>query len=208
MSKWVFRYFFDFLEGQERWLNRMAGRGYRLQDCGKLSYVFEKCQPDEYEYAVEYVGEKSASQAEDYRSDLENRGFRTFTKNINVNYSYGKVRWRPYLHGAGGTATSPGTYNRELLILEKRKDGRPFELHTDREEKLDYFSGILHMQVYVIIVLLLMVALSFMLDQSQTSTPLTWIIRLVILGVAVLYLIPTVRYALLVHRIKGKSGVK
>ncbi len=32
MSKIVFRYFFDFLNSQEKWLNRMAKDGYRLKN--------------------------------------------------------------------------------------------------------------------------------------------------------------------------------
>ena len=55
MTKRVFRYFFDFLEGQERWLNEMASKGWRLVKCGQLYYEFEKCQENEYEYAVEFV---------------------------------------------------------------------------------------------------------------------------------------------------------
>ncbi|WP_018750576.1 hypothetical protein [Paenibacillus sanguinis] len=34
----------------------------------------------------------------------------------------GKLRWRPYGKGWGQIATSPGTFNKELLILEKKRE--------------------------------------------------------------------------------------
>ena len=46
MSKKKYRYFFSFLEGQERWLNKMAGEGYRLVRTAKLMYEFEPCVPE------------------------------------------------------------------------------------------------------------------------------------------------------------------
>lgn len=101
MSKIIFRYFYDFVDGQEKWLNSMADSGYRLKKCGRVFYTFEECQLCEYEYAVEYVGNKAYSQAKDYRRYLEGMGFRTYTKCININFSYGKVKWRPYAAGLG-----------------------------------------------------------------------------------------------------------
>ena len=65
MSRTVFRYFFDFLDGQENWLNNMAEKGYRLKKCGRITYTFDECQPNEYEYAVEFVGDKAYSKAKD-----------------------------------------------------------------------------------------------------------------------------------------------
>lgn len=118
MSKTVFRYFFDFLDGQEKWLNSMAERGCRLTKCGKMTYTFDACVPGEYEYAIEFVGDRSYSKAKNYRVYLEEMGFRTLTKNINLNFSYGKVKWRPYAKGLGQIATSPGGFNKELLIVE------------------------------------------------------------------------------------------
>ena len=87
MSKTVFRYFFDFLDGQEKWLNSMAEQGYRLKKCGRMTYTFDECNPNEYEYAVEFIGDKSYFEGKDYRRYLEGLGFRTFTKNINLNFS-------------------------------------------------------------------------------------------------------------------------
>jgi len=120
MRKTVFRYFFDFLDGQEKWLNQMAAQGYRLIKCGKAWYTFETCQPGEYQYAVDFVADKGYKDSRDYRAFLESMGYRTFYKNINLNFSIGKVKWRPWAKASGQITTSPGTFNKELLIIEKK----------------------------------------------------------------------------------------
>ena len=52
-------------------------------------------------------------------------GYSVFYKNINLNYSVGKVRWRPWAEIGGRIATNTTTFNRELLIVEKENDGKP-----------------------------------------------------------------------------------
>lgn len=136
MTKRVFRYFFDFTDGQEKWLNEMAVKGWRLVKCGQISYVFESCKPGEYEYAVEFVAHKSYSKSKDYKEFLEGMGYKAFYKNINIGIYVGKVQWRPWGEGAGQITTAPGSYQKELIIVEKAKDGKPFDLHTDLSDSL------------------------------------------------------------------------
>ena len=142
MKKVVYRYFFDFVDTQERWLNEMARSGYRLTRCSKLAYEFEACEAGEYEYAVEFVADKSAADAKYYRQFLDEMGYRTFAKNININFSIGKLRWRPWARGGGRIATKPGGYDSELIIVEKARSASPLELHTDMRELADYYATI------------------------------------------------------------------
>jgi len=128
------RYFFDFIDTQAKWLNKMAGDGFRLVSCRTLTYTFERCSPGEFEYAVEFIADKSCAKANEYKQLLQGFGYRTFEKNINVNFSVGKARWRPWGKGAGQFATAPGTYNHELLIIEKRRGSEPLELHTNMQD--------------------------------------------------------------------------
>lgn len=140
--KKCYRFFGLFLITQEKWLNKMAHKGYRLVKTGKLNYDFEECQPDEYQYCVEFVANKSYQSEKEYRTFLENIGYMIFYKNANLNYSIWKIRWRPYGSGAGQISTKPGSYNKEILIVEKKNDGRPFELHTSNADKSEYFKPI------------------------------------------------------------------
>jgi hypothetical protein len=207
MSITVFRYFFDFLDGQEKWLNRMAKDGYRLKRCGKLTYAFDECAPNEYEYAVEFVGNQAYSKAKDYRKYLESMGFRTFTKNINLNFSYGKVRWRPYAKGMGQIATSPGGFNKEILILEKRRDGKPFELHTDIHNKLSIYKTVRRAYAWAVLMIVLLGAMTFIPNVLSVSSPMAWCLRIALLIFFSLFVIPTVKYSSLVKYLKEESKI-
>lgn len=69
-------------------------------------------------------------------------GYKVFFKNINLNYSVGKVRLRPWAEMGGRIATNATTFNRELLIVEKSNDGKPFELHTSYADKEKYYRNL------------------------------------------------------------------
>ena len=137
--KQCYRFFGGFLSAQERWLNRMAEKGYRLVHVGRLGYGFEPCPAKQVQYCVEFIGQKSRQDAAEYHDFLEEMGYRVFYKNLNLNYSIGKVRWRPWAEQGGQIATPFTTYNRELLIVEKENDGKPFALHTTYEDRAAYY---------------------------------------------------------------------
>ncbi len=56
MSKRCYRFYGGLLTSQEKWLNGMAERGYRLIRAEKLLYEFEACKPGQYQYRLEFVG--------------------------------------------------------------------------------------------------------------------------------------------------------
>lgn len=142
MSKKYYRFFGGLLTAQANWLNKMSEKGYRLIRTGKMLYEFEKCKPNQVKYCVEFIGQKSKDNAKDYHDFLEDMGYKVFYKSINLNYSIGKVRWRPWAEKGGRIATNATTFNRELLIVEKANDGKPFELHTSYEDKESYYSNL------------------------------------------------------------------
>lgn len=133
-----YRFFGGLLAVQANWLNKMASRGQRLVRTEKLLYEFEPCAPGAYQYQVEFVGEKSWRSASDYAAFLREMGYHVFFKNINLNYSIGKVRYRPWAEKGGRLATNSTTFNRELLIVEKVNDGKPFALNTTTEDRIAY----------------------------------------------------------------------
>ncbi len=138
MSKKYYRFFGALLTAQKNWLNKMSEKGCRLIRTEKLLYEFEPCAPGQYQYQVEFVADKSKRDAEEYLHFLEDIGYRVFFKNINLNYAVGKIRWRPWAGQGGKISTNKTTFNRELLIVEKTNDGKPFELHTTYEDKAAY----------------------------------------------------------------------
>ena len=191
MSKKCYRFFGGLLTVQKNWLNKMAEKGYRLIRTGKLLYEFEKCKPGQVQYCVEFIGQKSKANAEDYHDFLEEMGYSVFYKNINLNYSVGKVRWRPWAEIGGRVATNTTTFNRELLIVEKENDGKPFDLHTSYEDRANYYSNLRNPW------LLLMLAVFATVNRS------------VILGiVAVIFLIPVIIYQLQIMKNRHEAKMK
>ena len=142
MSKKCCRFFGGLLDTREKWLNKMSGMGYCLVRTGKMLYEFERCRPNEFQHRIDFIGEKSKADAEEYRRFLEDMGYKVFFKNINLNYSAGKLRWRPWAEKGGRIATNSTTFNRELPIVEKKNDGKPFELHTSYEDKARYYANL------------------------------------------------------------------
>ncbi len=133
-----YRYFWTLLAAQSHWLNRMADRGLRLSRTEKLLYEFQPCAPGQYRYCVEFVAHLSREKAEDYARFLEDCGYRTWFKNANLDWNVGKVVGRPWAEPGGRLASNATTYNRELLIVEKENDGKPFRLHTTLEDQIRY----------------------------------------------------------------------
>ncbi|WP_092926479.1 DUF2812 domain-containing protein [Romboutsia hominis] len=199
MKKIVFKYFFDFLEGQEKWLNKMAKHGYRLVKVGKLTYEFEKCNPSEYIYCVEFVADKSNSEIKKYKNFLEDDiGYKSFRKNININWSFGKMKFRSWSNG-GKIATSPGSFNKELLILEKQNDGMDFNLHTSNDDLIKYLTPIRNMYLFTTILLSIITFVSkYKASNHLLLNTLLWGLILITLFLG----IQTIKYFNLVKKYK------
>lgn len=161
MSHKKYNFFFGFLDTQEKWLNKMASKGYRLIRTTKVMYEFEPCKNGEYQYLVEFVGDKSYKESKKYKEFLEELGYQTFYKNINMNFTIGKVKWRPWGKGMGQITTNPGTFNKELLIVEKPNDGKTFELHTSKKDLVEYYKPIRNAYISTIILAILALALNY-----------------------------------------------
>lgn len=201
MNKRVYRYFLGFLEKQEKFLNDMSAKGYRLVKTGKLLYEFETCTPEKYEYCVEFVADKSYKEIKEYQEFLASMGFRSFNKNLNLNYSYGKVRWRPWAKGMGQIATNPGSYNKEILILEKERDGKPFKLHTDFQDLISYYKSIRNMYLTNMLLALAFFILSFF-PYFNTNRPIVF--RMAMVAIGLVFSIPTIIYTRTVLKYKNE----
>ena len=154
-----YRFFWSLTKAQGNWLNKMADQGLRLVRTEKLLYEFEPCEPGKYRYCVEFIGHKSGEEAGRYARFLEDCGYRTFFKNINLDWNAGKVEARPWAERGGRLASNATTYNRELLIVEKENDGKPFELHTTCRDKAQYYRDCRRPALFLFVVMALMAVL-------------------------------------------------
>ncbi|MCR5388380.1 MAG: DUF2812 domain-containing protein [Lachnospiraceae bacterium] len=153
------RYFAGFMKSQEKWLNSMSDKGFRLVKTGILNYTFEECTPGAYRYAIDYVGDKSKKDSEDYKAFLESLGYRVFYKNINLDFSTFRLTVRPWAEWGGIVSTNPGTYNKELMIVEKENDGAEFSLHTEKEDLIDYYKRMSYPWYFIVFVMLVLAIL-------------------------------------------------
>lgn len=158
MSKKVYKIFLNPFEKQENWLNQMASTGWELIKTSRWAYEFQDCKPGDFCYKVDFVADKSWEDLVAYQAFLEELGMTAFSKNMNIGkYSIGEVRFRPFGKGLGKVATSPGTINKELLIVKKKNDGKEFRLHTDYNDLISYMKTI--RDAYIVASVLLTVAL-------------------------------------------------
>ena len=193
MRKKCYRFFGGLLIVQANWLNKMSEKGYRLVQTGKMLYEFEECKPNQVKYCVEFIGHKTKDDAKDYYDFLEDMGYKVFYKNINLNYSIGKVRWRPWAEKGGRIATNNSTFNRELLIVEKKNDGKPFELHTSFEDKENYYRNLRNPWLLI----LLMFVIFTVMDRS-----------LVFGEFALISLFPVIIYQMEIMKVRYEAKTK
>lgn len=132
------RYFFR-KSSEEKWLNKMAKAGFRLVSLNNLNYVFEKCEPSEYEYKIDFVGHKTLRDFNEYVAFMEEMDMKTFSRSSAVRFTTGKVRFRPWAGKGAKITTSSGNFNKEWLIVERKCDGTKFELHTDYKDLIEYY---------------------------------------------------------------------
>lgn len=199
MKKRYYRYFGGLITLQEKWLNKMAKKGFRLVKTGKLLYEFECCKPNQFQYAVEFIAEKTKLEADNYKAFLENCGYNVFYKNINLNYSLGKIRFRPWTIGSGKIATNSTTFNKELLIVEKENNGNPFELHTTTNDKIKYLKNWRNIWLTYFSALVIMgIVFAF-------KTPL---VSIILGGAALLLAIPTLIYQIQINKLKKQMQIE
>ena len=198
MSIVKIRFFAGFMNRQTKWLNSMAEKGYRLVKTGRLKYVFDECDPGKYIYTVEYVGDRSFEDEEDYKTFLEDMGYRVFYKNINLDYSINKLVYRPWADKGGRISTLKTTFNKELLIVEKENDGKPFDLHTEKEDRIEYYNRIGRPWYFAVFIALLL-AIIYWPNVIPTA---------IFGGLAVLLALPIVIMAVRIRKIKKENELE
>lgn len=134
------RYFFGFLKLQEKWLNNMARKGWRLVEINYHKYTFTESK-EKYAYNVDILLDKKAEEINNYIKFLDEMGCKTFRNGINLNYSFLKFKWRLGGGSWGHFDDDRGNFNKEILIIEKcGQDVIP--LYTTKEDLCNYYTVI------------------------------------------------------------------
>ena len=149
---------------------------------------------------MEFVGEKSAGHSQAYQAFLQEMGYRVFPKNLNLNFSIGKVRYRPWAEPGGRIATGAGTFNRELLIVEKQRDGKPFALHTTSADRAQYYVSLRNAWFWAF----LLFALCAVLFAVNGPIWGVWIWA----GLALVFLLPVFAYQVRIVRYRREADAR
>jgi hypothetical protein len=126
MSKFIFKYFFDFMGSQKRWLNQLSHEGYHLVKVSSFGYTFEECERDAYSYEIIYRGFQRREFSEPYMDQLLDSGYNVFIKGLNRNLSSEILKDKQNKGRLYNPKFSPRNGFKEVLIIEKRNDGKPF----------------------------------------------------------------------------------
>lgn len=205
MKKRVFKIFFNFLENQETWLNSMSKKGYRLVKASRFFYYFEESTPNKYKYTVQFIMDKTNKELKNYYKTLQDLDMNYFTKNVNIGkFSFAEIKVRPYIKNRAMLATSPGRINKELLILEKLDDGKPFKIYNNTNELIEYFKNIRN--TFAFTDLFLLVFLISLLIKNSTNLIIFIIYALLVLLI-VLSTTSTIKYNNIVNYYKDKENL-
>ena len=99
---------------EENWINEEAKNGWRLDKYFFIKYDFVSCEPGEYEYRIQLLDESAKS--------AKNRDYLAFLREMGINVVSKWFRW---------------------IYLEKKSDGTPFELFSDRNSRLKHMKSVL-----------------------------------------------------------------
>ena len=175
----------DAVYGQEKWLNKMAQRGLRLVSVNYTAYEFETCDPGQYEYHIEVVKGKTKEEILDRQRYLARRGIKSIPKSISNNRTVGNAKAHSIGSGESQVVIVPDLKLPELLILERTKDSKEFEIHADTAVRDKYYQRlrtIVTMVEFCLMILVVTVALTA--NGSPFLTGLVLVMVAVILWLA------------------------
>lgn len=213
-----FRIFISPIEGQEKWLNDRAAEGLKLLKVGRFFYEFKTCEPGQFQYAVDYIGNLSNKQRREYERFLDEVKICYYEKPLNLGqFSLGRIKYRPYANRGGKLATSKGMINRELLILERENTGNPFTIFNNVKDKIAALKERMKPHYYLLIFIFLMELYIIFLgnslieisDMSNRNSNFTNDIILSILlgGVGLIPIIKLFQLSLSIKTLKEKADI-
>ncbi len=89
--------------------------------------------------------------------------------------------------GSGQIVTSPGGYNKEILIIEKKADGENFEAHSNYDDLIAYYQSIRVTYIAPLLIVVALSALSFLASVGSIPYALLTIAMALLLIPIVLY---------------------
>lgn len=166
MKRYI-RFFFNPIEDRERFLNDMASKGLQLEESGTLVHKFSESNTSNIHYSVQYIGNVSNRERQDYMDFVRNLNLRVFFAPFNVGkFAIGNVKYRPFNKGFSSVVTAPGMINREIMIIESKGDDQ-IPVFTDGESRYEALLQRRMPYIYLAIASIILIILG--VTQSQGS---------------------------------------
>ena len=102
-------------------------------------------------------------------------------------------RYRPWAEKGAQISTNATTFNREILIVEKERDNKPFNLHTSYEDQIAYYGSLRNPWLFVFLSTLLLA----IINTSYICGSLT-----------ILSLLPVIMYQAQIYNQKKELKIK
>ncbi|NLW12360.1 MAG: DUF2812 domain-containing protein [Clostridiaceae bacterium] len=120
-NKRVIRLFLDY-EHEEKWLNKMAAKGYNLIRCAFGRYYFEKGSPGGYIYRLEFLDELP--------DHPDSSAYLEFLSETGVEHVASNDRW---------------------IYVRRRSELGDFEIYSDLDSKINHHKRISQMLLIIVI---------------------------------------------------------
>lgn len=129
------RIFFNY-EKEEKWINKMAQEGLHLVKYSLTKYTFEEGEAGAYQYRIQYLGDQSEEENEEYFQILKDGGIEVVAFDMN---------W---------------------AIFRKKSEEGSFDIFSDASSKIRHYHSISKMLGILAIVNLFLGFLNFSFDTT------------------------------------------
>jgi len=80
-------------------------------------------------------------------------------------------------------------------------------MHTNVQDKLDAYKTVRRAYIWAVLMMFGLVVVTFIPNISSLSVAMTWVLRAAVAVFGALFLIPTVKYSLLVNRLRNENKI-
>ncbi len=168
-------------EKEQVWLNQMAGEGLAFKKYTIGTYYFEKCEPGEYQYKIEYLGRNPEHEkSKDYLGFLAENGIETVDAYIN---------W--------------------VYLRKKTIDG-PFDLYSDIDSRIAHYkrTNTLYLMTMIIEFFTSFTNLHVYISNGVESSPVNLVASIICASLLFFICLPMyIRTHLKISRLKKERAI-
>jgi hypothetical protein len=173
----VFKLFFN-EEREEQWLNEMCAKGWHFKKWRAYKYTFEKGEPGEYTYRLDYL----------------------------LKFGFGR-EVKEYIDFVEGTGAELVQKNFSWAYFRQHRDEGPFVLYSDTSSKLKFVNRLFAFYVTVILINILSIVMNGSLSLTEGDHSVHDFFTGMGTGVITVLIIPTILLYIRRTKLKKKTAL-